>query len=48
MLLSRELPAATKENRENVLIVAGASGPYLNPAPPPAAVPPRYVTSTAV
>jgi len=48
VVLSRRLPAATKENRENVLMVAGASGPYWNPAPPPTALSPRYVTSTAV
>ena len=48
MVLDRNLPAATKENRENLLIVTGVSGPYWNPAPPPAAVSPRYVTSTAV
>ena len=48
MLLSRHLPAANKENREKLLMVGGASGPYWNPAPPPAVVSPRYVTSTAV
>jgi len=47
VVLSRHLPAATKENSEKLLMVAGASGPYRNPAPP-AAVSPRYVTSTAV
>jgi len=46
--LSRHLPAATKKNRDNVLMVGGASGQYWNPALPLAAVSPRYVTSTAV
>jgi len=42
------LPAATKKTNENVVMVGGASGRYWNPAPPLAAVSPRYVTSTVV
>ena len=48
MVLCRHLPAATKENREKLLMVAGVSGRYRNPAPPFATVSPRYVTSTSV
>jgi hypothetical protein len=42
------LPAATKENRDKQVMVAGASGRYWNPAPPLTAVITRYVTATAV
>ena len=48
MVLSRHLPAANQENREKLLMVAVASGPYWKPTPPPAALSPRYVTSIAV
>jgi hypothetical protein len=48
VVLCRHLPAATKENREKLVMVAGAWGRYWNPAPHLAAVSPRYITSTAV
>jgi len=48
VVLYWHLPAASTEGREKLLMADDASGPYWNPAPPPAALSPRYVTSTAV